>query len=237
MTEAEPTQPEIAQPEPDAGAGADPADAPGFDRVAELFLALTNRRVDRRGRLRIGVPVRELAAAFGEEARLYEALQALAPRLAGLGLEQVEYDCDGEAWLCLRSLHAAPPELDDTLMGVLGTIIMLVERPRRDEAGDPDGEADAEPDPSPRARPQRRGGRSTGPAPSVPTTAVADLLVGGGMGRYLSRSRFDDAVKRLDAAGYIVRSGRKISYGPRLLVEFLDDARRNIAEQAARLVT
>ncbi len=197
-------------------AAASPAD---FDRVAECFLALTTRWQTDRGHLGIGVPRSRLLDAIGSETELLATLDALRARLFGLGLELVEYRFGGETWLCLRALHVAPSELDEPEQGALGVVIMLIER---------EGEG--------RESGRRRGGRSLdGEQPKIAVSRVQDLLVSGG--NYLSRGRFDDIMRQLESLAYIIRRSGKIQYGPRLLIEFPDNSREAIAEQASRLIS
>ncbi|MGE3854178.1 MAG: hypothetical protein AB7K09_20765 [Planctomycetota bacterium] len=199
-----------------------------FDRVAEVFLALTTRWRTPRGVLGIGVPRAQLSEALGGEPELDEALATLRGRMVGLGMEVVEYRFESDQWYCLRSVHVAPTELAEDQQGVLGVIIMLI------ETDDADGDATAADAPATRKR--RRA--LDGDQPRVAATRVADLLTGGGPGTgYLSRSRLDDILRELETAGYIVRRSRHIQYGPRLFVEFPDDARLAIAEQAGRLIS
>ena len=177
-------------------------------------MALTTRWRTERGVLGIGVPRLRLAAAVGGEGELHEALNELRGRLVGLGLELVEYRLAGEEWLCLRSLHVAPTELDDTQQGVLGALISLIERATEE---------------TPSSRPE-------GKQIEVPAAKLVDLLVGGTTQTYLSKGRLDDALWTLEHLGYMTRKGRNLLYGPRLLIEFPPSAREAIADQASRLL-
>jgi hypothetical protein len=219
--------------------GSTPAPAssePAFDRAAEVFLALTTRWRTPRGALGIGVSQASLVEALGGEPELDQALGTLRGRLVGLGMELVEYRLEAQPWLCLRSVHVAPTELAEDQQGVLGVIIMLA------EADDPDGDSgaagtdasDGDIPASPRTRTKKS---LDGDVPRVPTARLADILAPGGGSGYLSRNRLDDILRELEAAGYIGRRHRAVQYGARLLIEFPDDARTAIAEQASRLVT
>lgn len=202
---------------PPASSAPSASPLPDFDRVAECFLALTARWQTERGHLGIGVPRHRLADALGGE--IESTLAALRARVAGLGLELVEYRFGGEGWVCLRSLHVAPTELDDAQQGVLGVIVMLIERENHDGA----------------ERGRRQSKSLDGDQPKIMLARLHDLLVTSG--QYLSRGRFDDILHALDSLGYIMRRSGKIQYGPRLLIEFPADARAAIAEQASRLIT
>ncbi len=219
MTDAAQGEPPLEGVERRSENGDGDSAAQPFDRVAELFLALTTRWRTERGVLGVGVPRRRLAQALGDEGALHDALGELTGRLVGLGLELVEYEFGGETWMCLRSLHVAPSELDDTQQGVLGTLIMLVEQ----ESAEP-------------SQPQTKS-TVAGKQTNVSAAKLQELLVGSGRQSYLSKGRYDDALRALEHLGYVIRKGRSLQYGPRLLIEYPPDAREAIAEQAHRLVT
>ena len=205
---------------------------PQFDRAAEVFLALTTRWRTPQGVLGIGVPHKKLIEALGGEPELQEALTTLRGRMVGLGMELVEYRFRGEVWYCLRSVHVAPTELAEDQQGVLGVIINRIEAGDSEEPG---GAATETTEGRPTAK--RRRALDSDDA-KVATTRLAELLTGGGPGSgYLSRNRLDDVLRELENAGYIVRRARAVHYGPRLFVEFPEDARIAIAEQAGRLIS
>lgn len=68
---------------------------------------------------------------------------------------------------------------------------------------------------------------------AVPGHKIQRLLV---RGKYLSLYRLDRALSRLEALGYLVRKKGGYAYGPRTLVEYSEESRKNIHLEARDLV-
>ncbi len=94
----------------------------------QLLAILTNRRKNKDGMLLVGYPVDELSVVLNKTVE--EANQLLAELnefLLGLGLSVATYHVNNKEWVAIKSLYAAPIELHEDELTVLGTVIMLIE--------------------------------------------------------------------------------------------------------------
>ena len=103
-------------------------DLPRKEFYAQLFSILANRRQNSEGQLLIGFSEKGLMEVL--ESGLEETKELLSEfndYLLGLGLSVAEFFYQRERWYCIKSMYAAPIELNEEELGVLGTIIMLME--------------------------------------------------------------------------------------------------------------
>lgn len=94
----------------------------------QLLAILTNRRRNRDGGLIIGYSVDELSVLLNktiDETKIL--LSELNEFLLGLGLSISTFQLDHKEWAAVKSLYAAPIELHEEELTVLGTVIMLIE--------------------------------------------------------------------------------------------------------------
>lgn len=183
----------------------EPQSPPAEDEVLqEMFVALTSRWRTDEGQLAVGVGRRKLMAALDvDEAGLRPLLDELAGRLGPLGLELVEYYHARDRWYAVKSVFAAPNELDENEQAVLGVVIALVEESKRPSEA------------------------------RIPLARLKRILV---RGKYLTQYRLDKVLASLEHLGYLRRTKGGHAYGPRTLIEYGEESRRNIAEEARELV-
>lgn len=55
-------------------------------------------------------------------------------------------------------------------------------------------------------------------------------------GKYLSEYQFDRVIKNLEYLGYIKKGRKGVSYSPRTLIEFSEEARKHIAQESQKLI-
>ena len=67
----------------------------------------------------------------------------------------------------------------------------------------------------------------------IPVADLRDRLV---RGRYLSEYQLDSNLKVLESLGFVRRSRSGVGYGPRTLIEYTQERRENIRDQARELV-
>lgn len=103
-------------------------DLPQKEVYAQLFAILSNRRRNIDDQLVIGYAQEDLSKVLNtplEETE--ELIQEFNAYLLGLGLSVVEFMYNKQTWYCIKSLYAAPIELSEEELGVLGGLIMLAE--------------------------------------------------------------------------------------------------------------
>ena len=177
---------------------------PEDETLQELFVALTSRWRTEDGSLAAGVPRRRLLTALDlDEPALRPLLDRLSGHLGPLGLELIEYYHARDRWYAIKSLHAAPNELDENEQAVLGVVIALIEESKRPSEA------------------------------KIPPSKLKRILV---RGKYLTQYRLDKVLSNLEHLGYLRRTKGGHAYGPRTLIEYGEDSRRNIAEEARELV-
>lgn len=94
----------------------------------QLLAILSNRRRNKDGSLIIGYDIQGLSSILNKTVEeTNELLSELNSFLLGLGLSVVTYQQDLKDWTAIKSLYAAPIELHEDELTVLGTIIMLLE--------------------------------------------------------------------------------------------------------------
>lgn len=94
----------------------------------QLLAILTNRRRNKDGTLLIGYPIDELSVVLNKTVEETNQLLAeLNEFLLGLGLSVATYNEPNKEWVAIKSLYAAPIELHEDELTVLGAIIMLIE--------------------------------------------------------------------------------------------------------------
>ena len=95
----------------------------------QLLAILTNRRRNKDGSLLIGYAVEELSVILNKTVEeTSQTLSELNDYLLGLGLSVATYQSNQKEWVAIKSLYAAPIELQEEELTVLGTVIMLVEQ-------------------------------------------------------------------------------------------------------------
>ena len=101
---------------------------PRKEVYAQLFAILSNRRRNSDNQLIIGISEEEVSNVLNksiEETK--DLVQEFNDYLLGLGLSIVEYEYQKQIWICIKSMYAAPIELSEEELGVLGGLIMLTE--------------------------------------------------------------------------------------------------------------
>ena len=94
----------------------------------QLLAILTNRRKNKDGTLLIGYEVNELSVVLNKTIEeTTQLLSELNEFLLGLGLSVTTYQNNQKDWAAIKSLYAAPIELQEDELTVLGTVIMLIE--------------------------------------------------------------------------------------------------------------
>ena len=94
----------------------------------QILAILSNRRWNREGSLIIGYDLPGLSVILNKTFQeTNDLLSELNSFLLGLGLSIVTYQHDQKDWVAIKSLYAAPVELHEDELTVLGTIIMLLE--------------------------------------------------------------------------------------------------------------
>lgn len=95
---------------------------------AELFLALTNRRRNKKGELVIGITYSELMKSTEND---FEAIKTSLDRIQEyvepLGLTIVNIDFKGEKHFAIVSVFPSPSELSSDLLSLIGLIISISE--------------------------------------------------------------------------------------------------------------
>lgn len=172
------------------------------DIDSQLFIGLASRWRDQDGKIAFGLSERKLREKTGLSAvQLDELLTEFGNKIRRIGLELVSYLKGDSVWYCLRSIYVVPNELTMDEQAILGTIVFLIE-----EQSD-----------------HRR--RDEKP---ITSTRLIDRLVKRG---YYSKYALTKALRKLEKAGYIKRSGSKIRYGIRTKIELPPERRREIAEK------
>lgn len=98
----------------------------------QLLAILTNRRRNKDGALIIGYSIDELSIVLDktiDETNIL--LSELNEYLLGLGLSISTFQSDQKEWATVKSLYAAPIELHEDELTVLGTVIMLIEESKQ----------------------------------------------------------------------------------------------------------
>lgn len=94
----------------------------------QLLAILSNRRRNADGNLIIGYEVSELALVLNKTVEDTSTFLAeLNEFLLGLGLSISSFQQNQKEWVAIKSLYAAPIELQEDELTVLGTLIMLTE--------------------------------------------------------------------------------------------------------------
>ena len=95
----------------------------------QVLAILTNRRRNKDGTLLIGYAVDELSVVLNKTVEdTNQLLSELNEYLLGLGLSVATYQSNQKEWAAIKSLYAAPIELHEDELTVLGTVIMLIEQ-------------------------------------------------------------------------------------------------------------
>lgn len=171
------------------------------EELQQMFIALTARWRKENGQLAIGTQKSKLLKAGGwNEEETERSFARLRSALEPIGLEVVEYICDGELWCAVRSSYVCPSELKTEEEALLAAIISFVEASK---------------------------------AKSAPIESLEKKLVGS---KYFSRHQMDRLLKNLEDMGYVRKKNREVVYSPRTLLEFSEESRKHIAEEARRFV-
>jgi hypothetical protein len=98
----------------------------------QLLAILTNRRRTRsEGGLIIGYAINELSTILNKSVEeTNDLLSEFNEFLLGLGLSIITFQIEQKDWVAVKSLYAAPIELQEDELAVLGTIIMLHSEPK-----------------------------------------------------------------------------------------------------------
>lgn len=186
-------------------------DLPKKELYGQLIAILGNRRKDVSGRLLVGFEKGELCQTLGRgEGELQEVLEGFNTFLLSIGLSVVEYERRNQTWFALKSLYAAPTELDEEELAVLGAFVMLAEERRRG-LDEKERQKDLH----------------------VDLSKLVEYLV---EREYFNEYRLRRVVKQLQDSSYLDRTAGKLSYGPRSMIELNEESRRQIASQAADLL-
>ena len=98
----------------------------------QLLAILSNRRRNKDGHLIIGYDMPGLSTVLNKTVEeTTNLLSELNSFLLGLGLSVITYQQDQKEWAAIKSLYAAPIELHEDELAVLGTIIMLIEEKKQ----------------------------------------------------------------------------------------------------------
>lgn len=95
----------------------------------QILAILSNRRRNKDGALLIGYSVSELSVVLNKTMEETSVLLSeLNEFLLGLGLSVTTFQQDQKEWAAIKSLYAAPIELHEDELTVLGSVIMLIEQ-------------------------------------------------------------------------------------------------------------
>ncbi|MBN1233628.1 MAG: hypothetical protein JXA60_09780 [Candidatus Coatesbacteria bacterium] len=95
---------------------------------AELFLALTNRRRNKKGELVIGITYSDLIKSTENDFETIKtSLDSIQEYIEPLGLTIVNVDFKGEKHFAIVSVFPSPSELTEDLLSLLGLIISISE--------------------------------------------------------------------------------------------------------------
>ena len=95
----------------------------------QLLAILTNRRRNADGNLLIGYEVDALSGVLNKTVdEINNLLTEFNEFLLGLGLSVSTFQQEHKEWVAIKSLYAAPIELQEDELTVLGTLIMLLEQ-------------------------------------------------------------------------------------------------------------
>ncbi|MHA2363639.1 MAG: hypothetical protein ACXAC7_06755 [Candidatus Hodarchaeales archaeon] len=175
---------------------------PRKEAYSQIFSILTNRRQNSEGHNLIGYSEEGLTTVLNRTIdETQKLLNEFNEYLLGLGLSIVEFIYQGEIWYCIKSLYAAPIELNEEELGVLGTLIMLAEENKQD---------------------------------FIEQSTLIEYLT---TRKYFNEYRLRKLISRLINSAFIEKkSGGKLAYGPRTLIELNEEVRRQIARQAEDLL-
>jgi len=103
---------------------------PTKEVYGQLISILSNRRRDKDGKLIIGITERELQHVLNHSTveETQDLMKEFEEFLLSLGLSLVKFPFKEYSWYAIKSLYAAPIELKEEELAILGAFIMLVEK-------------------------------------------------------------------------------------------------------------
>lgn len=100
----------------------------------QLLAILTNRRRNADGNLLIGYEVETLSSVLNKTSEeTNNLLTEFNEFLLGLGLSISTFQHEHKDWAAIKSLYAAPIELQEDELTILGTLIMLLEEKKENK--------------------------------------------------------------------------------------------------------
>lgn len=169
----------------------------------QLISILSNRRRDAEGKLVIGITEDEIKRVLNHTTleETQELMQEFGVFLLTIGLSLVKFPFQSQNWYAIKSVYAAPIDLKEDELAILGTCIMLIEKNENK---------------------------------NTEMRAIVDYLT---IRDYFNEYKIKNKLKFLMTNGYITKGKLgKLRYGPKLLIEINEEARKLIARQTTELM-